>query len=102
VLNVGFVPGWVTDTPVAVGVGHFPGSVSVAVMDAQLKVVRFNPVMVQVVELITFVLFMKTPSAYRFMRVPVEETQVPETEVVLGVMLEVVMVGTFDEPAVLY
>jgi hypothetical protein len=72
------------------------------VIEAQLFVVRFNPVIVQVVELATEVFFRNTPSAYRFISVPVVEAQVPETDVVLVVIVEVVMVGAVEDPAVLY
>jgi hypothetical protein len=50
----------------------------------------------------TVVLFRKIPLAYRFTSVPVDEPQVPETEVVLVVITDVVMVGATEVPAELY
>lgn len=101
-LKVGFSPAFVTTTPEAPLVGHFPASHAETVIVSQTFPVRFNPLIVQVAAFTAFVLFRNTPFAYTLTTVPVDEAQVPVTEVVPVVITDVVIVGAVEFPPVEY
>lgn len=91
-----------TVTPLAVVAGHFPASLAEAVITAQPYDERLSPLMVQLEELTTRVLFRKTPSAKRLTMVSAEEPQVPDMETVFVVITGVVITGATDVPSTLY
>ena len=58
--------------------------------------------MVQLVEFTTVTLFSKIPSANKLTNVPADKPQVPKTEVVPYVIVDVVITGAAEVPVKLY